>query len=224
MEDSKKRIGVVVMALGLLGGSASSATAQMQYVQSRPVQGSYAWHQDGWYYRQQGGQWLRTNYRRVFPNPANPHVYDVYDNGRFLKRIDTSQPGWVKELPAANLAASSAVSWTARPVNIAVTEANTWLLLKATNRWTTAARMRAARAPFQVPAGGGVQTGLYSGTLGGVSGAVITQGNGGAPTGGLYSSVLGGVPGPVITHENSSGINVTAEASKLGGYTYGPIR
>ena len=199
MKGRQKRIGVVVLTLGLLGGSAGSAAAQMQYVQSRPVQGSYAWHQDGWYYRQQGGQWLRTNYRRVFPNPSNPHVYDVYDNGRFLKRVDASQPGWVKELPAANLAASSAVSWTARPVNTAVTEANTWFLVKATNQWTTVPRMRAAAGQSQTPASSGVRTGLFA-------------------------SELGGVSAPVITILNPSGINMTAEASKLGGYSQAPIR
>ena len=200
MKGKAKRIGgVAMLALVLVGGSAVSATAQMQYVQSRPVRGSYAWHSDNWYYQQQGGRWVRTGYRRVFPNPANPHVYDIYASGQFLKRVDTSQPGWVKELPAANLAASSVVSWTARQVNTTATEANTWFLIKASNQWTTVARLRAAQSQAQAPAAGGVQTGNFMNTLGGVT-------------------------GPVITIVNPSGVNVTAEATKLGGYNYGPIR
>lgn len=40
-----------------------------------------------------GGRWVTTSYFRRYPDARNyPHVYDIYQNGRFAQRVGASAP------------------------------------------------------------------------------------------------------------------------------------
>ena len=74
-----------------------------------PVEGSHAWGRDGWCYGTRSGQWVRDSYFRSFPFQNNPNGGPTCDyNRQYVKRVDVSQPGWTKELTAANAAPSTA--------------------------------------------------------------------------------------------------------------------
>ena len=78
-----------VLAL-TLAGLAIPATAQAQYGQQRVAEGSHVWGNDDWCYVVRGGRLVRTSYFRVFPDPTNRRVFNIYQNGRFLRRVGAS--------------------------------------------------------------------------------------------------------------------------------------
>ena len=70
-----------------------------------PVEGSHAWGRDGWCYVMRSGQWVRDSYFRSFPFQNNPTGVRPLLQPSDV-RVDASQPGWTKELTAANAALS----------------------------------------------------------------------------------------------------------------------
>jgi hypothetical protein len=64
-------------------------------------EGALAWARDGRCYMVRQGRWVGTAYTRAFPIQGNGRVFDVFENGRFVKRVDLSQSGWIYELDAA---------------------------------------------------------------------------------------------------------------------------
>jgi len=92
-------------------GLAIPAPVQAQYgqpravSQQRPPEGSHVWGEDGWCYVMHGGRWVRTSYSRVFPDRTNPRVFDVYQNGRFVRRVGVgvSVPGGSRQSSAAEV-------------------------------------------------------------------------------------------------------------------------
>ena len=56
------------------------------------AEGTYQWGQDNWYYVVQRGRWVRTIYYRRFPARNNPYVYDLFANGQFVRRVDSTPP------------------------------------------------------------------------------------------------------------------------------------
>lgn len=72
------------------GGLANPAPAQAQNGQQRAAEGSHVWAEDGWLYVIQGGRMVRTGYFRVFPDPTNRTVFNIYQNGQFLRRVVAS--------------------------------------------------------------------------------------------------------------------------------------
>ena len=94
---------LVIAAAGL----AIPIPAQAQYgqqraaVQQRVTEGSQTWGQDGGLYMMQRGRWVRTTYSRRFPDPRNyPSVFDIFENGRFVRRVGVSAPV-TSQAPAA---------------------------------------------------------------------------------------------------------------------------
>jgi hypothetical protein len=79
-------------------GLAIPAEAQAQYAQQRVAEGAQTWGQDGWCYVVQRGRWVRTSYFRRFPAPGNYNVFDIYQNGRFVRRV-----GGARQVSAAEI-------------------------------------------------------------------------------------------------------------------------
>ena len=65
------------------------------------------------------------------------NLFDLYENGRFTKRVDVSQPGWHLEMPAANFTQNSLISWVAYPAGAPVTPQNLKFFVTSWRRWTT---------------------------------------------------------------------------------------
>ena len=153
-----------------------------------PVEGSHAWGRDGWCYVLRSGQWVRDSYFRSFPFQNTPTVYDLYYNRQYVKRVDVSQPGWTKELTAANAAPSSAVSWYMYQNNTNLTEANVYYFVKAFNRWLTLPQVKATIAQLNRQSAPSVGNGVDNQ-------AVVLGGYGGYTGAGSENSasVLGGV-------------------------------
>lgn len=78
-----------VLSVGL-AGLAIPASAQAQYGHQRVAEGSHVWGDDGWCYVMQRGRLLRTAYFRVFPDPRNRAVFNLYENGRFVRQVVAS--------------------------------------------------------------------------------------------------------------------------------------
>ena len=74
-------------------GLAVPASAQAQYGQQRLAEGSHFWGNDDWCYVIQGGRPVRSSHYRVFPDPRNRSVYDIYENGQFSKRVGAPVQG-----------------------------------------------------------------------------------------------------------------------------------
>ena len=129
-----------------LFSAAVPAAAQVQQVASRPAEGSHAWGSDGWCYVVQGGRWYRTGFYRSFPMANNPHVFDLYENGRFSKRVNVGDPRYYQEMPAANFAATSYVSWVRHPARGQVTAATVEVFVKNWGRWVTLQQVQALTA------------------------------------------------------------------------------
>jgi hypothetical protein len=55
-------------------------------------EGSHVWGQDNWCYVVRAGRPVRTSYFRVYPDRYNLNLYDIYDNGRFLRRVGALTP------------------------------------------------------------------------------------------------------------------------------------
>ena len=73
-----------------VAGLALPASAQGQHGQHRAAEGSHVWGEDGWCYVIQGGRMVRTGYFRVFVPGTNRTVFDIFENGRFLRRVGAS--------------------------------------------------------------------------------------------------------------------------------------
>jgi hypothetical protein len=123
----------------------AAATTAPAHAGAAPAQaeGSHVWGSDGWCYVLQQGRWVRMNYFRQFVYQNNDKVFDLYQNGQLLKRVDVSTPGWIKELTPAYSAPSSAVGWYMYPANQTPNEANLFFLVKATNQWVSLAQLKA---------------------------------------------------------------------------------
>jgi hypothetical protein len=78
---------VINVAVGAL---VVPAPADAQYVQTQAAEGSHIWRQDNWCYVVHGGRLVRTSYFRTFPDPRNRNVFDIFDNGRYLRRVTLS--------------------------------------------------------------------------------------------------------------------------------------
>ena len=74
-------------------GLAVPAPAQAQYGQQRLAEGSHFWAEDGWCYVIQGGRPVRSSHYRVFPDPRNRTIYDIYEDGRFSRRVGAPAQG-----------------------------------------------------------------------------------------------------------------------------------
>jgi hypothetical protein len=121
-----------------------------------------------------------AQYQRVYPQRNNPRVIDTYYNGRWVQRVDTSQPGWIFELRAD---VRAPLSWVKYPANAPISPATTYYLLN-NQQWVTLPQLQAAQAMSNR------QRGPYAGEVGTIGG--FTTGSSG-PSSPLYSSVLGGV-------------------------------
>ena len=108
--------------------------------QQIPRAGSQAWGNDGVLYQSNGRQWLATQWVRRFPNRANPNVFDVYQNGQLLKKIDTSRPGHITEYQYAGKI------WVKYPIQ-GQNEYNTFSTYQG--KWISTAQIRAAIAATQ---------------------------------------------------------------------------
>lgn len=94
---------VILMVLLTLTATMAPAGAVEAQIRSRQVvaEGTLAWGADGRCYMVRQGRWVPTAFTRSFPNPANRSLFDVAQDGQFVKRVDLSQPGWIYELDAA---------------------------------------------------------------------------------------------------------------------------
>ncbi len=144
MTTSVRRIASSCFVLSVaVAGLALPAPAQAQYVQQRAAEGSHVWGDDGWCYVIQGGRPVRTRYFRVFVPRTNRTVFDIFENGRLLRRVGASP-----HQAAGNRQAASA-------------EAELQRLIDQLNQQTAAARAEAPRGttafcppmsgPFIVP-------------------------------------------------------------------------
>ena len=97
------------------------------------AEGAMAWRGDGRCYMVRQGRWVPTAYTRVFPIRGNGWVFDVAQNGRYLKRVDLSQRGWVYELDVA--LQNAAYTW--RRYAIRRPNDTVEYLVPAANRWVT---------------------------------------------------------------------------------------
>jgi hypothetical protein len=171
-----------VLGLGL----AAPAAAQYQRVQSAPAAvGSQVWHNDGWAYVMTARGWARTNSQRVFPQRNNGHLVDIYNGGRWVQRIDTSQPGWIFELRSD---VQAPLSWVKYPANAPISPATTYYLLN-NQQWVTLPQLQMAQGMSNRGApmvGNGLDNQM--GVLGGYGTTPVIRG--GSSVGGAY--VLGG--------------------------------
>ena len=102
-------------------------------VRTRQVaaEGTMAWRNDGRCYIVRQGRWVPTAYTRVIR--GNGLVFDVAQNGRWLKTVDLSRSGWVYELDAALQNAP----YTWRRYAIRSPNHTVEYLVPAANRWVT---------------------------------------------------------------------------------------
>lgn len=213
------RLGIVALLVSVSAVARAEAQNAPQYVQSRPVEGSHAWDSDGSCYVFAGNRWVRDGYFRSFPVPSNRHLYDLFSHGQFLKRVDTSLPGWTQELPAAHLAASSLISWVRYRVNTTPTEANVQALLKSTNQWVSLAQLRAASAHTQPALGGGNPAGIVGGTTAPGAGRVV---NPPAIPAGNPAGIVGGTTAPGAGRVVDTPPIVGNPAAIVGGGSFAP--
>ena len=120
------------LTLTISMGAVGPVQAQVRPRQVVP-EATLAWNRDGRCYMVRQGHWVPTAYTRVFPVPGDGRVFDVSQNGRFLKRVDLRQPGWVYELDAA--LQNSAYTW--RRYAIQRPQDTVEYFAPAANRWLT---------------------------------------------------------------------------------------
>lgn len=89
----RNTLAVGLLTITVMGPAASSALAQGGYGLTWQTGAQETWSDDGWHYVLRGGRWVRTGLARAFPNPANRNLFDLYENGRFTKRVDLSHRG-----------------------------------------------------------------------------------------------------------------------------------
>jgi hypothetical protein len=199
--------GLAGAALAIGIGLAAPVAAQHspQRVQSAPAAaGSHAFHSDGWCYVFDGRQWQRTEWRRTYPDGRNPHLYDLHQGQVWVKRIDTSRPGWIAELSPSMRAPAS---WLMYPVNTRLTAENVFVLLHQ-RQWVTLAQLQAlASGRANLPITGDGISGLQAGVLGGYG---TSAGTGDRRQ---YASVLGGV----TAASTRSATQAQVEAALYGG-------
>ena len=107
-----------------VGGLAIPTPAQAQYGQHQAAEGSHVWGQDGWCYVVQRGRLVRTSYQRVFPNPMNRTVFDIYQNGQFVRRVGApSRPASASRQANAEVQLQSLVNQLNQQVAVARTQA-----------------------------------------------------------------------------------------------------
>jgi hypothetical protein len=185
----RRAAGIVgaALAIGIGLGSSVSAQRYPQRVQSAPAAvGSYAWQNDGWCYVFDGRQWQRTEWRRTYPDGRNPHIYDLYQGRSWVKRVDTSRPGWIGELWPSKPAPGS---WLLYPTNTQLTAANVFVLVHQ-RQWVTLAQLQAmASGRANLPITGDGISGYQGGVVGGYGSSPTVTG--GDRT--LYAAVLGGI-------------------------------
>jgi len=161
-----------------------------------------------------------AQYQRVYPQRNNPQLVDIYYNGRWVQRVDTSQPGWIFELRAD---VRAPLSWVKYPANRPISPDTTYYLLN-NQQWVTLPQLQMAQAMSnrqrQPNAGeqgtiGGFGSGssgssspLYSGTLGGFS-----SGSSGS-SGPLYSGTIGGVTAASQRTATQRRIDAALEAAR----------
>src|SRR4029453_3804790 len=100
-----------VAAAGLAMPAAADAQVRVQPgTQQRIAERTQEWGQNGWLYVVQGGRWVQTGYFRRYPDPRNyPNVFDIYQNGRFLRRMGaTAAAGGAMQRPNQQTAADAA--------------------------------------------------------------------------------------------------------------------
>ena len=89
-----------LLTLSVTAAAVGPVQAQVRTRQAA-AEGAMAWRGDGRCYMVRQGRWVPTAYTRAFPIRGNGLVFDVAQNGRFMKRVNLSQRGWVYELDAA---------------------------------------------------------------------------------------------------------------------------
>ena len=132
----RKTLGVALLTITVMGAAASSALAQ-GYGLTQQTGAQETWDDQGWHYVARGGQWVRTGLARAFPNPADRNLFDLYENGRFIKRVDLSHRGRYMERPAAHNAATSQITWVAYPAWGPANAQTLQFFIPAWGRWTT---------------------------------------------------------------------------------------
>lgn len=194
----RKTLCAGLLTVAVMGLATSPTAAQVSSGMVQQTGSVEQWHDDGWRYVLRGGQWLRTGLYRAFPNPNNRRVFNLYENGRFIKRVDISDPRWHVEMPAAHFTATSPISWVAYPTGGPVTPQNLRFFVTSWGRWTTLQELhvlaaRAAAVPdpnnasIAVRTVGGTQA-FGGGTplVGPDAGALAAQ------AGGLAGRIVGG--------------------------------
>src|SRR5688572_16126995 len=148
-----KRLIVLMLSASALGpvGTLNAATRQPGF--SQPAEGSHVWRDDGWCYVARAGQWQRTVFFRHFPERGNPYLFDLYENGRFTKRVNTSDARYRMEMPAANFAPTSQISWVRYPATLPVTASSLEIFVTSWGRWTSLEEIqRLSVQQYPVPA------------------------------------------------------------------------
>jgi hypothetical protein len=135
------------LAASLGAGMAASAAAESPRARSAPA---------------------RTDVQRVFPQRNNTQLVDFYRGGRWVMRVDVSQPGWIYEL-RADVLALAPLSWVRYPANAPVSFATVQYLLP-NRQWVTLPQLQAlqaaSRGQGQPSAGQGRVYAGQEGTLG----------------------------------------------------------
>lgn len=83
----KRHLATVLVCAAFMGSAAA---------QQMPSAGTTVWGQDGRLYQSNGQQWQTTQLQRRFPG-SNQHEYDVYENGRLVRRLNIATPGQITE-------------------------------------------------------------------------------------------------------------------------------
>jgi hypothetical protein len=179
MEVDIMKIRQFVLTVVLAGSALSAAVpaaAQVQQTAVRAAEGTHTWARDGWCYVLRGGQWYRTGYYRSFPVANNPNVFDLFENGQFTKRVDLSDPRYYQEMPAANFASTSYVSWLRHPRNAPATAATVEAYVKAWGRWVTLPQIQALSAQSTQPPYNPNNPTIAASVIGGTQSPVVGSG------------------------------------------------
>lgn len=140
------------LAVLLLFFFAVPGFAQVPGSAARPAAVKQVWAEDNWLWIDLGAGWQRTNTYRAFPDRRDPNTFDLFENGHFTKRVHVGVRGWHLEMPAANFAPTSHISWMAYPTSGAVTPATLHVFVNAWGRWTTLAEVQALSGRSGAPA------------------------------------------------------------------------
>ncbi len=121
---------VGLLTFTMTAAAVGSVQAQVR-TRQLAAEGTMAWRSDGRCYMVRQGRWVPTAYTRTFRGDGR--VFDVAQNGRFLKTVDLRHPGWVYELDAALQNAP----YTWRRYAIRSPNDTVEYLVAAANRWVT---------------------------------------------------------------------------------------